>query len=145
MRTSFATLCLQWFALLHLTFGASSVAHVRRNPIVLNVVKMASNSTSRSHQGRTKPQLFQQVLNLKPGKVFSFDLDKWRSIVKSGLFQNLTVNVLSNERGAYLNISGYERPSISLSPEITVTASVDNPQIIGGVSFFIILFAQPFS
>jgi hypothetical protein len=115
----------------------AAVLKTRWNPVVLTMVKghqlTANGREKGDHQGRTKPQLFQQIMGLVPGSPFTFNMDKWRSIVSSGLFHNLTANTVNTVDGVYLNVSGYETSSIMLSPEITVTTSLENPEIVGGV------------
>ena len=107
----------------------------RKYPVVLKVFKLTNGTTA--VPGRTKPLFIQETLNLSQGKIFKFDIDKWKDVISSGLFQNLTVNSVHTEEGVYLNITGFETPSLSLSPEATFTASLDNPEILGGVSIFI--------
>ena len=116
----------------------AAVLKTRWNPVVLKVTKerqqlAADGRETGDFHGRTKPQLFQQILGLIPGSPFTFNIEKWRSIVSCGLFHNLTANTVNTADGVYLNVSGYESSSIMLSPEITVTTSLENPEIVGGV------------
>jgi hypothetical protein len=117
--------------------GISAVLKTRWTPVVLNVIKerqQAANSREKGDtQGRSKPLLFQQILGLTPGRPFTFNIDKWRALVSSGLFHNLTANTVNTPDGVYLNVTGYESSSIMISPEITVTTSLENPEIVGGV------------
>lgn len=108
----------------------------RWNPVVVNVLKRTNahaSNTSVDIPGRTSPVLFQQIMGLQPGAPFHFNLEKWRALVTSGLFHNVSVQTCDSKLGAYLNITGYEAPSVTLSPEVTVTASLNSPEIHGGV------------
>jgi len=104
------------------------------NPaIVLQLQKF--NSTE---EPRTKPSFFEDVLNLKPGDFFVFQLDKWREIQKSKLFTNITANVLTTKDGKFLSVlvKGIELPSITFSPEISLEpSSVKRSGFAGGLSF----------
>jgi hypothetical protein len=108
----------------------------RCNPVVLNVGKKTKNDQSKANTdlpGRTSPVLIQQLMGLQPGTPFEFNIQKWRAISTSGLFHNITVQAVESKLGAYLNITGYEAPSIAVAPEITVSASLDSPEVHGGV------------
>lgn len=102
----------------------------RLNPVVLHIDKKGAGGRQ---QGRTKPEMIQRIMGLIPGTQFCFDLEKWRSIVSSGLFHNLTVQTVATSTGAYVNVSGTEAPSLSIAPEISVTASLESPEVQGGV------------
>lgn len=122
-----------------LSLGCSvNAVHIatRWNPVVMHVVKknhIGPSNCSGIVPGRTKPLLIQQIMGLSPGAPFIFNIDKWRSIVTSGLFHNLSVQTIDSGLGAFLNISGYEAPSVTLAPEVTISASMDNPEVLGGV------------
>lgn len=108
----------------------------RWNPVVVNVLKRTSthgSNTSVDIPGRTSPVLIQQIMDLKPGAPFHFNWEKWRAIVTSGLFHNVSVQTCDSKLGAYLNITGYEAPSVTISPEVTVKASLESPEVHGGV------------
>lgn len=104
------------------------------NPaVVLQLQKF--NSTE---EPRTKPSFFEDVLSLKPGDFFVFQLDKWREIQKSNLFANITANVLTTKDGKFLSllVKGVELPSITFSPEVSLEpASVKRSGLSGGLSF----------
>ena len=85
---------------------------------------------------RTKPNFFQTTLGIEAGKPFNFEIDKWKAIQRSGLFKNLTAKAVAvGTSEVVLKISGDELPSIRFSPEISVAASLDRPEVSGGVSF----------
>lgn len=87
---------------------------------------------------RTQPSFFEDILNLKPGDFFVFQLDKWREIQKSKLFANITANVLTTKDGKYLSVlvKGVELPSITFSPELSLEpSSVTRSGFAGGLSF----------
>ena len=93
------------------------------------------NSTE---EPRTKPLFFEEILNLKPGDYFVFQLDKWREIQKSKLFSNITANVLATKDGKNLSVlvKGIELPSITFSPEVSLEPStVKRSGFSGGLSF----------
>jgi len=97
------------------------------HPIVSNIRKS-------NHQlGTTKPVFFQQVLGLKPGKAFNFNIEKWKALVHSGLFSNLTARSYEHPDGVVLNITGVELPTTYFTPEASIVASLDNPEVLGGV------------
>ena len=84
---------------------------------------------------RTNPNFFQMTLGIEAGKPFNFDIDKWKAIQRSGLFKNLTAKAVAvGTSEVVLKVSGDELPSIRFSPEVSVAASIDRPEISGGVS-----------
>ena len=110
-----------------------------RAPIILNLNRVASNETGiiklPKAGVRTKSQFFERTLGIESGKPFNFDIEKWKAIQRSGLFRNLTAKaapVGSNE--VILKITGQELPSIRFAPEVSVAASIDRPEVSGGVS-----------
>ena len=110
-------------------------------PIILNLKRVMINETGliKLPQGdvRTKPNFFRTTLGIEAGKPFNFDIDKWKAIQRSGLFKNLTAKAVAvGTSEVVLKISGDELPSIRFSPEISVAASLDRPEVSGGVSFF---------
>ena len=119
--------------------GISGSLLSSKSPIALNLHRAIVNDTSlvRVPQSgvRTRSQFFEKTLGLVPGKPFDFDLLKWNAIQSSGLFRNLTAKatqVGANE--VLLTITGQELPSIRFSPEVSVAASIDRPEVSGGVS-----------
>lgn len=110
-----------------------------RAPIILNLNRVATNETGLlklpKASVRTKSLFFEKTLGIESGKPFNFDIEKWKAIQRSGLFRNLTAKaapVGSNE--VILQISGQELPSIRFAPEVSVAASIDRPEVSGGVS-----------
>jgi hypothetical protein len=110
-----------------------------RAPIILNLNRVATNETGLIKLPkagvRTKSLFFEKTLGIECGKPFNFDIEKWKAIQRSGLFRNLTAKaapVGSNE--VILKISGQELPSIRFAPEVSVAASIDRPEVSGGVS-----------
>jgi hypothetical protein len=101
---------------------------LRRNPVNATLNPDDSDCTV-----RTRPSFFREVLNLVPGRAFEFDLLKWQQIKQSGLFSNLTARAAMTTDGAALFIEGDELPAITFSPEITLSASLEDPQVAGGV------------
>ena len=66
---------------------------------------------------------------------FQIDLKKWRSLKSSHLFSNLSAKSVPDENGDLsLVITGIELPSRHFSPEVSLTASLTNPEVAGGVS-----------
>ena len=110
-----------------------------RAPIILNLNRVATNETGLIKLPkagvRTKTLFFERTLGIESGKPFNFDIEKWKAIQRSGLFRNLTAKaapVGTNE--VILKISGQELPSIRFAPEVSVAASIDRPEVSGGVS-----------
>lgn len=106
---------------------------VNNPPVIVQLQRF--NSTE---PPRTKPLFFENVLDLKPGDYFLFQLDKWREIQKSKLFANITANVLTTKDGKNLTVlvKGVELPSITFSPELSLEPStVKRSGFSGGLSF----------
>lgn len=123
---------------LSLSYATSTGLLSSRAPIILNLNRVASNETGLlkfpKASVRTKSLFFEKTLGIESGKPFNFDIEKWKAIQRSGLFRNLTAKaapVGSNE--VILQISGQELPSIRFSPEVSVAASIDRPEVSGGV------------
>ena len=52
------------------------------------------------------------------GTNFQFNINKWRLLQNSGLFQNLSAQIFKDKDDAVgVEVSGYELPSIRFSPE----------------------------
>lgn len=84
----------------------------------------------------TKVEFFINSLGLRPGNDFEFDITKWYELQRSGLFANITAKSVLNKDGtATVIIKGFELPSKTFSPEISAAASIDNPEVSGGLSF----------
>lgn len=120
--------------------GISGSLLSSKSPISLNLNRAAINETGliKLPRGgvRTKSQFFEKTLGLEPGKPFDFDLLKWKAIQRSGLFRNLTAKAISvGTNEVLLTITGQELPSIRFSPEVSVAASIDRPEVSGGVSY----------
>lgn len=94
-------------------------------PIILNIHKASSDI-----QGRSKPQLFQRILGIIPGKPFSFDENRLKALGQYDLFQNLTINTHQTDKGTSLCISGTELPSRKFSRGVSFSGS----EIIGQVT-----------
>lgn len=108
-------------------------------PIVLNLKRVATNDTGIAKllkSGiRTKTAFFTDTLRIRSGKSFNLDLDRWNAIQRSGLFKNLTAEAIPiGKNEVALKITGVELPSIRFAPEISVAASIDRPEVSGGVS-----------
>ena len=123
----------------------ASQINVAKNPIQLDLKKLGNgvNATMVSQNptlrkglqaGRTRPAFFQQVLGLVSGDTFKLNLDKWRALRESNLFSELSAASILKEDGLALNIEGYELPSITISPEVTIAADLDHPEVMGSVS-----------
>ena len=82
---------------------------------------------------RSKELLFKEALGLHPGKAFQFDVSKWQLLQNCGLYKDLSAKTVSNNGEVTLVVSGQELPSITFSPEVQVGASLDNPEVAGGV------------
>lgn len=119
--------------------GISGKLLSTKSPIALNLNRAMVNETGLIRVPRsgvrTRSQFFEKTLGLEPGKPFNFDLSKWKAIQRSGLFKNLTAKAIpvgANE--VLLTVTGQELPSIRFSPEVSVAASIDRPEVSGGVS-----------
>ena len=111
-----------------------------RAPIVLNLKRVPTNDTGIAKLlkagVRTKSNFFVDTLRIKSGKPFNLDLDRWKAIQRSGLFKNLTAEAIPiGKNEVALKITGVELPSIRFAPEVSVAASVDRPEVSGGVSY----------
>lgn len=120
-------------------FATQAALLSAKAPIILNLKRVMINETGliRLPQGaiRTNPNFFQMTLGIEAGKPFNFDIDKWKAIQRSGLFKNLTAKAVAvGTSEVVLKVSGDELPSIRFSPEVSVAASIDRPEISGGVS-----------
>ena len=104
--------------------------------------RTSKNDTSISYkinknpEPRTSPLLFKQSLGLIPGQPFVFNLDKWRRLQSCGLFKDLTAKGRTDPKSGdvYLEVSGKELPSLKITPEIAVGASLESPEATGGIS-----------
>lgn len=110
------------------------------NPISLNltrfpdVVKSHFSDFRRKWPTRSKPELFQRILRVNPGEKFTFDGYRWSELQQCGLFANLTGTAsFDAQRNVVFCISGDEKPSITVSPEISVASCLNNPVVTGGV------------
>lgn len=84
-------------------------------------------------KSRSRPLLFQQALGIEPGKPYVFDYPKWRMLETCGLFRDLSATTKSNDGQLTTIITGTEVPSITFQPSVQLGASLDNPEINGGV------------
>lgn len=84
---------------------------------------------------RSKAALFSKALQLKPNTPFTIDLYNLQELQSSKLFTNLTIRPLINGNRVMLEVLGSERPSIHISPEVTVSASLDRPEVSGGIIY----------
>ena len=116
----FLWLCSSYcFADIHKTSGV---------PIVLNVKKSDKGPCI------SKPLFFQRALDIEPGSAFTFNMDKWKELAKCGLFANLTAqSSIAPDGGVALSISGTELPSTYFTPEASIVASLESPEVLGGV------------
>jgi len=129
--------------LLLLLHRGNALSLTSGSPIVLNIRKLPYNYNA-SHPlpaldslqpGRTKEEFFREVLRLEPGRPFHFSIDRWRLLQSCGLFRNLTAtSIIAADDNVQLVIAGFEKPSVSFSPEVTLLASLENPHLVGGVS-----------
>lgn len=109
-------------------FSTSSI------PVTVTINKFHPSTPCSTTTGRTKPLFFERVLGLHAKTPFQFDIDKWHELVKCGLFRNLTARTsMAPDGGVVLHVTGDELPSSSLAPEVSVIASLDNPEVVGGV------------
>ena len=116
-----------------------------RTPVALQLerVSIKNNSTADSRSdkvyetakdpSRTKALLFKEALGLRPGKAFKFDMSRWRLLQNCGLYKDLSAKTVSKDGEVTLVVSGQELPSITFSPEVQLGASLDNPEVAGGV------------
>ncbi|KAJ1438374.1 hypothetical protein B484DRAFT_444618 [Ochromonadaceae sp. CCMP2298] len=113
-------------------------APTSRIPVRLDLKRLSAsgNATSSSlREAKTQPAFFKDVLGLRSGEPFDFNLERWRALGRCGLFRNLTARTMMGQDGVYLNITGFEVPSTSFAPEVTAVASLDNPEVLGGVTW----------
>jgi hypothetical protein len=112
-----------------------------KNPISVDIKRVKVNETGiirlpKGENGRSKPLFFQQTLGIREGQPFKFDIEKWQALKECGLFRNLTAKSGTNNNGeVVLKITGEELPSITFSPVVSVTASIERPEATGGLSF----------
>jgi hypothetical protein len=128
-------LVLTWYPVYQSNRLLTSNVPVKTNVFQSNTGQQKSSNSNRLNDGRSKSHLFQNILGLQPGQEFSFDFAKWRALQVSGLFENLTANTALDSSGnIFINVSGVETPSRTITPELTVIASRGIPQVLGGVS-----------
>ena len=107
-------------------------------PVIVNLQRLlpgGENNGTIARPSRSRPLLFQQVLGLSPNGDFEFNVDKWRALQSSGLYINLTASTEMLDDGVALHIKGIERPSLKFAPEISVSGSLSEPKVTGGVSY----------
>lgn len=128
--------------LLIIILDACTALPVSSRPVALYLRRVALSNATGLYKDRTdgigaitRPDFFSNVLGLAPGQPFHFDLDKWRQIQRCGLFSNLTARVLEETGQVRLNITGIELPAITISPEVSVAASLERPEMSGGIKF----------
>jgi hypothetical protein len=132
---------VRFYALLFVASLAATciAAPTSRIPVRLDLRRLAAHSTSgnttTTREAKTQPAFFKNVLGLNAGEPFEFNLERWRALGRCGLFRNLTARTFLGPDGVYLNITGYEMPSTSFAPEATVVADLDNPEVLGGISW----------
>eukprot|EP01038_Epipyxis_sp_PR26KG_P010197 gene10197-13717_t len=119
--------------------GRYKVASYPFNVQLKYTPKLQSNNSSASFDRpmRTRPSFFQKLLNIFPGEDFKYlSLTKWQAIQQCGLFSNLSLRVIDFKNNGTVGflVTGNELPSIYFSPEISISASIENPDIAGGVS-----------
>jgi hypothetical protein len=121
-----------------------------KTPIILNLKRIIPGGVSqvgnqtitlppRIKKGRSRADFFQEILDLKPGKDFNLNLDKWRAIQSSGLYTNLTATTTVKDDGVALEIQGVENPSIKFAPESSIGGSLEAPEVSFSVSFFLMI------
>jgi len=116
------------FLLLCSVYGSAIIYKTSGQPIVLNVKKSDERICT------SKPLLFQRVLGIEPGSAFTFNIDKWKALTKCGLYANLSAHSsLAPDGGVMLNISGTELPTSYFTPEASIVASLETPEVLGGV------------
>ena len=62
--------------------------------------------------------------------------DGWRALVDSGLYYNLSANiVMSDDNTSHIEVSGWELPSVRLTPDVAVAVSRQTgmPEFAGSV------------
>lgn len=125
--------------------SVNSLLRTAQVPIQLNLRRIPASRGNLTHealysssdphrQPRSRTALFQHVLGLVPGEEFDFHLPKWKALQRCGLFFNLTARTVVVDHQVQLNISGIELPSITFAPELTLTPSLRDPELSGGVS-----------
>ena len=120
--------------------------HTSPVPVQLNLRRVkVSNETVRGspkkymlskQMPRSESLLFERALGIVPGKLFEFNMKRWQVLQSCGLFKSLVAKTSRNEDGTVsLFIEGEELPSIHFAPEASIGASLENPEISGGVHF----------
>jgi hypothetical protein len=93
------------------------------------------NATEPKAEARSKPAFFANVLGLQPESPANLDINLWRALRDCGMFVNLTATTfIAEDGGVRIGIEGYEIPTMKFSPEVTVAASLERPEVSGGVS-----------
>jgi hypothetical protein len=128
------------YALLFVAFLVATcmAAPTSRIPVRLDLKRLSASGNAASsslREAKTQPAFFKDVLGLRSGEPFDFNLERWKALGRCGLFRNLTARTVMGQDGVYLNITGFEVPSTSFAPEVTAVASLDNPEVLGGVTW----------
>ncbi len=114
----------------------SNLKRAKFQKISINNTKILELAELSAEKIKSKPRLFEKVLGLGDNSSsFDFPVNKWRALQSSGLYQNLTAKFYERNGVLSLNISGYELPSVKISPEIEMKASLKNPEIVGGILY----------
>ena len=80
---------------------------------------------------RSRPLLFEKALGLRRNQKFEFHVDSWKSLMKSGLFNNLAAKITTDDEDkAVIEISGDEKPSITFSPELSAGNLLETYSVI---------------
>ncbi len=144
MKIMFSWLLLVGLVFASIIGNAFTYLQISHNPVRLNLspfIKSNSTALPSHYDIKTSPRFFEQVMDLTPGRNFTFNFDKWIQIQRSGLFSNLTVRTVTDEDGSIaLDISGHEFPSLRFAPEITISRFSKDPEVSGGVSVYIMYF-----
>ncbi len=110
-----------------------AIANTAHHPV--NLMLKTTACTNGFTSARSKPQLFQNVLELTTGQHYKINVNKWNALKSSGLFANLSAKSFMKDSGVGINITGVELNTRLISPEITVASARDKrPEIYGGVT-----------
>ena len=133
-------LCLTIIAIFLLSDVAQSML-VALKPFKLQLYRLVRSANSTfvvddNRKARTVPEFFMDSMGLYPGDDATFDLDRWQEIQNCGLFRNITIKACQDSDGCvFFQVLGEERPSISISPEVSLQQKeTDSFSPSGGVN-----------
>jgi hypothetical protein len=99
--------------------------------------KAKLSHTKKEKQIKSKARLFLDALSIHPGENVTLNYDGWTDLKEAGLFYNLSTHPYRVDDKFYIEIRGYELPSIEFAPEVSVQDISSHPEVSGGVSYLL--------